>query len=81
MSDETAPLSAARVEPVVGRVHLTDRMTYFDKMADMALHEHDRITPEQLRRQVLLALKEVERDTRHKAAEIASHMHAEIINM
>jgi hypothetical protein len=63
------------------RVHLTDRMTYFDKMADLALHDSDRISPEQLRRQVLLVLKEVERDTRHKAAGIASALHAEIMNM
>ena len=65
-----------------GRVEMTtDRMSYFDRIADFALHEHDRITPEQLRRQVLLALKEVERDTRHKAAGLAMALHGEIINI
>ena len=53
---------------------------YFEKYADTALHEHDRITPEQLRRQVILALKEVERDTRHRCAEISSVCHGEILN-
>ena len=79
-SDEKSDDNKAS-ELVVGRVHLTDRMSYFDRIADFALHEHERITPEQLQRQVVLALKEVERDTRHKAAELAGALHREIMNM
>ena len=54
---------------------------YFELMADVALYGHERISPEQLRRQVILALKEVERDARHEAASLASELHGNIMNM
>jgi hypothetical protein len=53
---------------------------YFERMAQQALHEFERVSADQLRRQVMLALREVERDTRHRCAEMASNLHAEIFN-
>jgi hypothetical protein len=53
---------------------------YFEQMADIALHHASEVAPDQLRRQVLLILKEVERDTRHRCAEMASALHGEILN-
>lgn len=53
---------------------------YFERMANQALHCVNEVTPDQLRRQVLLTLKEVERDTRHRCAEMAGALHGEILN-
>ena len=55
--------------------------SYFEKWADIALHEHDRITPDQLRRQTILAMKEVARDHRHLAAEMVGELQNRIFNM
>ena len=54
---------------------------YFEMMIDHALHEYETCTKEQLRRQVNSALKEVERDTRHKAGELAHVLANDIHNM
>ena len=54
---------------------------YFERMADLALHEFERVTPEQLRRQVLLVLRDVERDTRHQACDRVADMERQIMNM
>jgi hypothetical protein len=54
---------------------------YFKKMVDQALYEYESCTPEELRRQVMLALTEVERDTRHEAAELAHRLSADIHNI
>lgn len=55
--------------------------TYFETMAEQALHEYDRVTPEHLKRQVILVMKEVDRDARHRAADIAVSASREILNM
>ena len=45
--------------------------TYFEKMADIALQDADNLDADQLKRQVKLVMKEVARDVRHKAVEMA----------
>jgi hypothetical protein len=54
---------------------------YFEKMIDFALCECETLTPEQLRRQVGAALRDVERETRHKAAELTYKLANDIHNM
>ena len=54
---------------------------YFETMANVALHEAEKITPEQLKRQVILALKEVHRDTRHAAVEIMNAAEHDVLNI
>ena len=55
--------------------------SYFNKMIDFALCEYETLTPEQLRRQVRAALRDVERETRHKASELAYKLAHDIHNM
>ncbi|MCK5600607.1 hypothetical protein KAR91_01990 [Candidatus Pacearchaeota archaeon] len=55
--------------------------TYFNKMIDFALCEYETLTPEQLRRQVGAALRDVERETRHKASELTYKLANDIHNI
>lgn len=54
---------------------------YYERMADCALHEYERCSPEQLRRQVIMVLKEVQRDTRHRASELASELACDMMSI
>jgi hypothetical protein len=38
------------------------------------------LTLAQLRTQIIHVMREVERDTRHRCAEMASHLHGDILN-
>ena len=58
---------------------MTDQ--YFERMALQAMNVYKLLSPEELKRQIILVMKEVERDTRHRAAEIAMSNHSEIMNM
>lgn len=54
---------------------------YFEKMVDHALYQYETSAPNEIRRQVKRALREVERDTRHKAGELAHKLANDIHNM
>lgn len=54
---------------------------HFETMAEGVLYNYTELTRAKLKRRILLALKEVERDTRHKAADIAADVQSQIINM
>ena len=56
-----------------------DEKDYFDRMVDAALISWTEIDERQLRRQVMMILKSVERDTRHNCVglvyDLANKMH------
>lgn len=56
-------------------------MNYFERQAAIALEHHSELTYEQLHRQVMLVLREVERDTRHEACTLASELVNKIMNI
>jgi len=56
-------------------------MNYFDRMTAMALYNYDLIDKEKLERQINSALREVERDARHKATELIYSLANDIHNM
>jgi hypothetical protein len=51
---------------------------YFNEMARDAIESYESLA--QLHRNVVLVLKQVERDTRHRCAEMASQLHGDILN-
>lgn len=55
--------------------------SYFEKMADLAMQDFDELDKAQLRRQIKLTLKEVARDVRHKAMDLANDAVHKIHNL
>ena len=54
---------------------------YWEQLADQALHEYKTVSEEQLRRQVVLSLKEAQKDARHQASDIMSEASSKTFNM
>ena len=54
---------------------------YFEEMVTLALKDVDKLDYCQRRKQVSAVIREVERDTRHKAAELAQKCAADIHNI
>ena len=60
---------------------VSNEQDYFEQMADIALADEEFLDKRQLRRQVILALKEVARDVRHAASVKARSLEGELFNM
>ena len=63
---------------------VSDEQEYFEHMADLALVGMDTLAAldhDRFRRQIIVALKEVERECRHAAADRASKLSNELRNM